>query len=186
MAVGTGVVALVTDRAFPATKVACALMFALRRLTTFRWAGPGVFGAASEKKQWAMSGVPPSSWPMTWPSPCRPRSQTVAVSLVPPWMNREALTSSSLIRGSSSSHRTSGSRLARSATSRTGAVNTTRAMPPRSRLSVGCTSTAPACSSSPTTSGIEPPSKSDATMGTLPGSSASCSATGPSILYSGR
>ena len=64
---------------------------------------------------------------MIWPSPCRPRSQTVAVSLVPPWMKREALTSSSFIRGSSSSHRTSGSRLARSATSRTGAVNTTRA-----------------------------------------------------------
>ena len=45
--------------AFPATKVACPPMLALRRLTTLRWAGPGVFGAASAKKQWAMSGVPP-------------------------------------------------------------------------------------------------------------------------------
>ena len=33
-------------------------MLALRRLTTFRWPGPGVFGAGSEKKQWLMSGVP--------------------------------------------------------------------------------------------------------------------------------
>ena len=115
---------------------------------------------------------------MIWPSPCRPRSQTVAVSLVPHWMKREALTSSSLIRGSSSSHRTSGSRLARSATSRTGAVNTTRARPPRWRLSVGCTSTAPACSQRVDHERDRAAVEERRDDRTRPGSSSSCPSTG--------